>query len=72
MISTIYQRSVGGAILRVIQVLWGGFFTEDGGYMAQHVIAEFADVVLEADEDYADAVAWVREVEAEDYLAQFE
>jgi hypothetical protein len=72
MISTIYRRANDGSILRLIQVLWGGFFVEDGGYMAQHVIAEFEDTVKESDEDYADAVAWVREVEAEDYLTQFE
>lgn len=72
MLSITYNRKSDGSIIRDIQVLWGGFFVEDGGYMAQHVIAEFKDTVKESDEDYADAVAWVREIEAEEYAVQFE
>ena len=71
MLSTTYDK-VNGILTRYIQVLWGGFFTEDGGYLPQHVIAEFESPVLEGDEDHAEAVAWVREIAYEEYAAQFE
>lgn len=72
MLSITYNRKSDGSIIRDIQVLWGGFFVEDGGYMPQHSIAEFEDVVKESDEDYAEAVAWCNEIAYEEYAAQFE
>lgn len=71
MLSTTYDY-VNGTLTRIIEVLWGGFFMEDGGYMPQHVVDTFVSPVLADDPDHADAVEWVNVIAAEEYAAQFE